>query len=107
MGRQGADLPLVKEAGGGLSVGDEKSVSAQLTYLLQAINKLPKSAKLTIKSISITSRGITIMGYTNSRSSSMKLSKAIIDHKKLEKGKENFKFTPGTGDSFTIAAKLK
>jgi hypothetical protein len=97
----------VKKAGGGLSVGDEKSVSAQLTYLLQAINKLPKSVKLTVKNITITSRGVTIMGHTNSRSSTLKLSKEINDHKKLEKGKENFKYTPGTGDSFTIAAKLK
>jgi hypothetical protein len=97
----------VKKAGGGVSIGNEKSVSAQLTYLLQAINKLPKSVKLTAKNITITSRGITIMGHTNSRSSTLRLSKEINDHKKLEKGKENFKYTPGTGDSFTIAAKLK
>ena len=96
----------VKKAGGGLSIGDENSVSAQLTYLLQAINSLPASVKLTVKDITIASRGITIVGNTNSRSSTLKLSKAIGDHKKLEKGKEDYK-NVGAGDAFTISAKLK
>jgi hypothetical protein len=97
----------VKKAGGGLSIGDEKSVSAQLTYLLQAINSLPSSVKLTVKDITISARGITIVGNTNSRSSSLKLSKAISDHKKLQKGKEDFKNAPGSGNAFTISATLK
>ena len=97
----------VKKAGSGLGVGDERSVSAKLTYLLQAINGLPKSVKLTIKDIKITARDITVIGHTNSRSSYGKLSKAIGNHKKLAKGKENFKQASGTGDSFTISAKLK
>lgn len=97
----------VKKAGGGLSIGDEKSVSAQLTYLLQAINSLPANVGLTVKDITISARGITIVGNTRSRSSSLKMSKAISDHKKLQKGKEDFKNAPGSGDAFTISATLK
>lgn len=97
----------VKKAGSGLSIGDENSVSAQLTYLLQAINSLPASVKITIKDITISAQGIRIIGNTNSRSGTLKLIKKISDHKKLEKGKVNYKTAPGTGDSFTISAKLK
>ena len=97
----------LKASGSGLNVGDEKSVPAQLTYLLQAINSVPSSVSLEIADISISARSITIVGNTKSRRESLSLSNAINKHPKLKKGKEVFKNKAGTGDTFTISAELK
>lgn len=91
---------------GGMSVGDETSVPAQLTYIVQAINTLPDSVKLEINKITISARSITIIGSTQNRRQSLALLDAIKKHPKLEDGKKVFNNKPGTGDTFTISANL-
>ena len=96
----------IKKQGGGLSVGDETSVPAQLTYLLQAINTLPGEVELQVSDITISARSITIIGNTKNRRQTLALADAIKKHPKLKKGKEVFKNKAGTGDTFTISAEL-
>jgi hypothetical protein len=85
----------------GQSVGDEKSVTAKLTFIFEAINKAPKNIDLKINTISVTSKTMRIIGDTNSRKSRLALFKAIEDHPKLTKGQESFKQS-GNRDAFTL-----
>jgi hypothetical protein len=84
----------------------EGSVVARLTYVLEAINSAPATVSVTIKSITITERSISVIGDTNSRKSTRELFDAIKKHSKLVVSEERF----GTGrerDEFVVSLKIK
>lgn len=74
----------VKKIQEGLGPGDEKSVTAKLTFILEAFNKSPKTVNMNIEQISITERSMRVLGDTNSRRSTMELLEEIKKHPKLK-----------------------
>jgi len=60
-----------------LGDGSQKSVSAKLTALLAAFNKVAKPTDLNIEKITVTEKKISIKGDTSSQSSTLKLLKEI------------------------------
>jgi hypothetical protein len=84
----------------------EGSVVARLTYVLEAINTAPATVSLTVKSITISERTISVIGSTNNRKSTRELFDAIKKHNKLTVSEE--RFTPGKdGDEFVVSLKIK
>lgn len=90
----------------GQSVGDEKSVTARLTFIFEAINNAPKNIDVNINTISVTPKAMRIIGDTNGRKSTLALFKAIKDHPKLTTGQQNLKQS-GARDSFTVTIEPK
>jgi hypothetical protein len=84
----------------------EGSVVARLTYVLEAINSSPPSVNMTIKSITITGRSISVVGDTNSRKSTRELFDAIKKHNRLEVSEEKFG-AANTRDEFVVSLKTK
>lgn len=84
----------------------EGSVVARLTYVLEAVNNSPKTVNVTIKSITISERSISIVGDTNSRKSTRELFDAIKKHSKLMVSEERFN-AEGSRDAFVVSLKIK
>jgi hypothetical protein len=84
----------------------EGSVTARLTYVLEAINNSPPSVNLTIKSVTITDRTISVIGDTDSRKSTRELFDAIKKHSMLEVSEERFN-AAGSRDEFVVSLKTK
>jgi hypothetical protein len=102
IGRQGPIASLKSmysriTSGGGRTAGDETSVPVRLTYLLEAINKTPKSIGLKIAQIRVTNKIMELRGSTSSRNGAIVLFDAIDKHEKLKKGPENI-----TKDGFKV-----
>lgn len=84
-----------------LSATGEKSLSAKLTLVLGAFNSCASQTNLSIDSVSITAKIITLVGSTSRRSNTLKLRKAIEDNDliiqqdRLEEkgGRDNFTIT--------------
>jgi len=89
-------------SGGGRRAGDEKSVPARLTYLLEAINSTPANINLKINQIRVTNKNMLLRGSTSSRSGTGKLFAAINKHPKLKKGTEQM-----TKDGFVVTIESK
>lgn len=83
----------------GLGPGDDKSVPAKLTFLLEAINASPPTVDVMIQQISITERSMRIKGDTNSRKSTLDMFEAIKKHPKLKFGSERMAMV-GARDTF-------
>jgi hypothetical protein len=83
-----------------LSLTGEKAVSARLQLLLEAFNECAKAADLSIDSVSITSKSISISGSTSNRPNTQKLRDAL---KKTNLGalQENLQ-VKGDRDNFNI-----
>lgn len=94
----------LENKGAGASFGDDESVPAKLTYVLDAFNSVPTNVKLNINDISVNTKNIRITGNTNSRSGTTKLFNAIKTHKQLKLASESMK---DAGRSFTINVKSK
>jgi len=62
---------------GQLSVTGEEAVSAKLTLVFEAFNKCAEKAGLSVDSVSITGKSITIAGETSSRDNTLKVFDAI------------------------------
>jgi len=92
-------LSAAKRAQEGLGPGDDKSVPAKLTFLLEAINNSPKSVDVVIQQISITERSMRAKGDTNSRKSTLELFDSIKKHPKLKFGAERLGMV-GARDAF-------
>jgi len=72
------ELRRIKDAKSGLiSIKGEKSVSSKLALVLDAFNRCARQTQLHIKSISVTSREITITGDTSSRANTLRFFQAI------------------------------
>ena len=67
----------------GFGPGDENSVAARLTYILEAINKTPSSVDVNIQQITITERTMRVQGDTNGRRSTLQLFDEMKKHSKL------------------------
>lgn len=88
-----------KRAQEGLGLGDEKSVPARLTFLLEALNAVPAYADIAIQQIAITERTMRVKGDTNSRQSTLDLFEAIKKHPKLKIASERMGMV-GNRDAF-------
>ena len=86
--------------------GDEGSVPAKLTYMLEAINKAPAKISLQVGSIDVTTKTMGLTGSTNRRASTLALFGSFKDHPKLTKKYESYDVT-GNRDKFTIQLSLK
>lgn len=97
-------LNTVKQQASGIL--DESSVTGRLTYVLESINNSPKTVDVNIKTITISDRLITIVGDTNSRTSTRDLFDAFKKHKMLEVTDERFN-TAKNRDEFVLTLKAK
>ncbi len=85
--------------------GDENSVPAKLTYILEAINSAPPKIDIKVNTLTISEKTMRIIGDTKSRSATLALFKSIKNHPKLKKSNENLE--AGSRDSFTVDLELK
>ncbi len=96
------------------NVGDEDSIPARLTYILEAVNQAmgaeetqnPNAIDLQIQSLSLTTRTMKLTGTTGSRTQTMSLLNALSSHPRLNKVAETM-FADGTRDGFTVTVELK
>jgi len=86
--------------------GDEGSVPAKLTYMLEAVNKSPKAIDLHVSSVDVTTKQMSLTGDTNRRASTLALFNSFKSHPKLVKTYESYD-ERGNRDSFTIHLSLK
>jgi hypothetical protein len=89
----------------GIGSGDDDSPTTKLTFILEAINSVPKNVDLRIADISITSKAIRITGDSNSRQSTLEFFDAIKKHKKLKKSHENLS-QKSNRDTFIVNLEL-
>ncbi|MCD6395883.1 MAG: hypothetical protein J7M40_20555 [Planctomycetes bacterium] len=64
--------------------GGEGSIPAKLTYMLEAINKAPAKISLQVSSVSVSSKAMSLIGNTNSRTSTNALYNSFKAHAKLD-----------------------
>jgi len=83
----------------GLGPGDDKSVPAKLTFLLEAINNAPPSVDVVIQQITLTERTMRVRGDTNGRRATLDLFESIKKHPRLRFGQERMSMA-GNRDSF-------
>jgi hypothetical protein len=76
-------VQVTKIRGGEL--GDESSIPAKLTYMLEAINGTPESIDLNVTSIDLTNNRMSLNGDTNRRDNTVALFNAMDAHPKLQK----------------------
>ena len=86
--------------------GDDNSVPAKLTYILEAINSAPAKIDIKVNTLTVSEKTMRIIGDTKSRPATLALFKSIKDHPKLKKSNENLEQS-GSRDSFTIDLELK
>jgi hypothetical protein len=90
----------------GLISGDDESVSARMTFLLEVINNLPSNVDVEIEEISISERNMSLRGTTNSRAATLQLFRQIDQHASLKRSNEILKQSGGR-DSFNVNLQLK
>ncbi|MBE0534908.1 MAG: hypothetical protein IH624_04500 [Phycisphaerae bacterium] len=95
---------VLKIRGG--EIGDESSIPAKLTYMLQSINETPESIDVNIASIDVTGNRMSLGGDTNRRASTLALFNSFTAHPKLQKVSERLD-QKGNRDVFTIDLELK
>jgi hypothetical protein len=83
------ELKKLEKIKQGQGFGDESSVSAKLTYVLEGITDAPKNVDVNVSGINIT-RTVSIAGDTNSRASTLALLQSFKDKGKLEKTRERW-----------------
>lgn len=87
------------EKGGGL--GDASSISARLTFFLEAVNKTPANVDIIVDQITVTGRSMKVKGSTNSRGGTMALLNEIRKHPRITLGSERIA-ADGGRDGFDI-----
>ncbi len=92
-------LANVRRVQEGLGPGDEQSVPARLTFLLEAINDAPESVDVIIQQIDITERTMRVRGDTNSRRATLDLFETVKNHPRLRFGQERMSMA-GNRDTF-------
>jgi len=88
------------------AIGDENSIPAKLTYILEAINKTPESIDLNVTNIDVTTSRMSLGGDTNQRASTIALFDALSTHPKLQKVGEQWG-QKGNRDVFTVNLELE
>ncbi len=101
--RESSRIERVKQ---GLLPGDDESISARLTFVLEVLNKLPEGVDLNIDEISLSEKAMRLRGDTNNRASTLALFKMIDSHEKLRRTNENLKQS-GARDSFILNLELR
>ena len=96
----------IKDKQAGIGVGDAKSVTARLTFLLEAINKTSRISELNIDKITITTSTISLVGDTDRRSTTRSLLTSIKNHKRLKVGPQNMSEASGR-DKFSVTVELE
>jgi hypothetical protein len=83
-------------------LGDATSISARLTFFLEAVNKTPANVDIIVDQITVTGRSMKVKGSTNSRNGTMTLLNEIRKHPRITLGSERIA-ADGTRDGFDIA----
>jgi hypothetical protein len=90
----------------GDGIGDESSIPAKLTYMLEAINGTPANIDLNVISIDLTGSRMSLRGDTNRRASTLTLFSAFMSHPKLQKIGEQWS-EKSNRDVFTVNLELR
>lgn len=80
-----SELKKVKSGNSGQAFGDDSSITARLTFVLEAINNTKKGNKIKIDKISIQPRQTTVTGSTASRYYTNDFFSMIDKHPKIKK----------------------
>lgn len=99
-------IRIRKIKSGQLSAAGEDSVSAMLTYILEAINQTPDKVDLSIDSISVSPKSIVIAGDTNKRGNTIILFDTINRHPRLTRAQSTYESKAGR-DKFRVTVALK
>lgn len=99
-------LRQVRQRQEGFGAGDEGSVPARLTFLLEALHKTSPSVDLQIQQISITERTIRLSGDTDGRRSTLQLLEEFKKHPKLDVESNQISPAPPR-DKFEIVLQTK
>ena len=103
LGREITKIQKIKS--GLLSAAGEESISAKLTFVLEAFNNAPANIDLNINTITITTKTITIAGDTNRRKNTLRLFDSIKKHQKLKISQSTYELKAGR-DKFRITVLL-
>jgi hypothetical protein len=96
-----SELGRIRDAKRGLiTIKGEKSISSKLTLVLTAFNKCAAQTNLNIKTITIATRDIIIMGDTSSRQNTLKFLDTLRNNG-LDVLRHNFEIE-GTRDNFNL-----
>ena len=98
---KGELIRVQKVKSGQLSASGEASVSAMLTYVLEALNKAPANMKVNIEFITVGSQSIVIAGETASRENTLALFNAIDAHEHLKTSQNTYDQQGGV-DKFRV-----
>ncbi len=96
----------VRQRQEGFGGGDDNSVPARLTFLLEALNKAPSSVDMQVQQISITERTVRLLGDTDGRRSTLLLLEEFKKHPKLEEESNQISPSPPR-DKFEIVLQTK
>lgn len=99
------EVNKLQKANRGLFAGDDESVPAKVTYVLEAINELPASVDLNIDEISLSAGNISVRGDTASSAQTRMLFSQLDKHPRLERINEILK-EAGTRHSFSVNLSL-
>jgi len=99
-------LRQVRQRQEGFGTGDDNSVPARLTFLLEALTKTPPSVDFQVQQISITERSLRLQGDTNGRRSTLQLLDEFKKHPKLEVESNQISPAPPR-DKFEIVLQTK
>ena len=99
-------LRQAKQRQEGFGSGDDNSVVARLTFVLEAINKAPASVDVYIQQIAVTERSVRVQGDTNGRKSTLQLFDEMKKHSKLEIESNQVSPSPPR-DKFEVTLQVK
>ncbi len=99
------EVNKLEKANRGLFAGDDESVPAKVTYVLEALNELPPSVDLNIDEISLSSGNISVRGDTASAAQTRMLFSQFDKHPRLERINEVLK-EAGARHSFSVNLNL-
>jgi hypothetical protein len=94
-------IRVQKIKSGQMSASGEASISALLTYTLEALNKAPNQVQMNIDYITVGSKSIVIAGDTASRENTLALFGAIDGHEHLKTSNSAEEFAAGR-DKFRV-----
>ncbi|OHB59376.1 MAG: hypothetical protein A2173_11535 [Planctomycetes bacterium RBG_13_44_8b] len=101
-----SEINRIKDVKSGLlSASGEDSIEAKLTFLLEAINGVPKNVDIDIDKIAVTTKTMTLTGSTSGRGY-LQLFDAIDKHPKLAKSSEYYESKDGR-DHFRLTIALE
>ena len=106
MSRLKRELTHIEKVQAGLGPADENSVTARLTFILDAINTLPPNTDIKVNDITVTQTTMKLTGDTNSRATTLRFFDIITKHEKLKKMNDSLN-QKGGRDNFSVNLELK